>query len=91
MSAFSDLIAASTPITDHRPWPRVKVDQDNWSKAGAALAAGDLTLLGLWGETDRVHLALLDERARAIAILTLDCPDGRFRFYRRAASAGDQA
>jgi Ni,Fe-hydrogenase III large subunit len=78
MWALSDLIAAATPMSDHRPWPRVTVDQDNWGKAGAALAAGDLTLLGLWGETDRVHLALLDEDARAIAVLALACPDGRF-------------
>ncbi len=78
MLALSDLIAASTPVSDHRPWPRVMVDQDNWRKAGAALAAGDLTLLGLWGETNCVHLALLDEGARAIAVLTLDCPERRF-------------
>ncbi len=56
----------------------MSVDQERWRKAGAALAAGDFTLLGLWGEPDRAHLALLDERARAIGVLTLDCPDGRF-------------
>ncbi len=78
MATLSDLIAASAPVSDHRPWPRVSVDQDSWGKAGEALAAGDLTLLGLWGEIDRVHLALLDEAARAIAVLTLDCPEGRF-------------
>jgi Ni,Fe-hydrogenase III large subunit len=78
MRALSDLIAASTPVSGHRPWPRVTVDQGSWGKAGAALAAGDLTLLGLWGEPDRVHLALLDEGARAIAVFTLDGPDGRF-------------
>jgi Ni,Fe-hydrogenase III large subunit len=78
MRALSELIAASTPVSDHRPWPRVTIDQETWREAGAALAAGDLTLLGLWGEPGRVHLALLDEGARAIAVLTLDCPDGRF-------------
>jgi Ni,Fe-hydrogenase III large subunit len=78
MATLSDLIAASTPVSGHRPWPRVTVDQEVWGKASAALAAGDLTLLGLWGEPDRVHLALLDEAARAIAILTLVCPDAQF-------------
>jgi Ni,Fe-hydrogenase III large subunit len=78
MATLSDLIAASTPVNGHRPWPRVTVAQDRWEKAGKALAAGDLTLLGLWGEPDCLHLALLDAGARAIAVLTLDCPDGRF-------------
>jgi len=78
MGTLSDLIAASSPICDHCPWPRVTVTEDSWARAGVALAAGDLTLLGLWGETDRVHLALLDEGALAIAVLTLECPDGRF-------------
>jgi Ni,Fe-hydrogenase III large subunit len=78
MSALSDLIAPFAPIAPHKPWPRVVGDAAAWRKAGAALAAGELTLLSLWGEDRRVHLALLDEGARDIAVLSLDCADGRF-------------
>jgi Ni,Fe-hydrogenase III large subunit len=42
------------------------------------LAAGRLTLLGLWGEPASVHMALLDEPAREIGVLSLDCPNGAF-------------
>jgi Ni,Fe-hydrogenase III large subunit len=75
---LSDLIAPLARIEAHRPWPRLAGDLAAWRKAGAALASGELTLLGLWGDPDRVHLALLDESARAIAVLSLDCPDRAF-------------
>jgi Ni,Fe-hydrogenase III large subunit len=75
---LADLIAGATPIAEHRPWPRYIVDEALWRHAGAALAAGNVTLLDLWAESDCVHVALLDEDARRIAVLSLDCPDGRF-------------
>jgi Ni,Fe-hydrogenase III large subunit len=37
-----------------------------------------LTLLGLWGDRGCVHMALLDQAAADIAILSLDCATGRF-------------
>ncbi|HEY7798565.1 MAG TPA: NADH-quinone oxidoreductase subunit C [Hyphomonadaceae bacterium] len=72
------LTANRTPVAGHRPWPRFAVTEDIWRAAGEKLAAGDLTLFGLWGDAVCVHLALLDEPARGIAILSLDCPGGRF-------------
>ena len=42
------------------------------------LAEGKWTLLGLWGDTEAVHLALLDEGAADIAVVTRECPEGRF-------------
>ncbi|HVC15824.1 MAG TPA: Ni,Fe-hydrogenase III large subunit [Rhodanobacter sp.] len=47
-----------------------------WEAAGARLAAGTATLLSLWGEPGRVHLALLEEGA--IEHLAFDCPDGQY-------------
>jgi Ni,Fe-hydrogenase III large subunit len=65
-------------IEHHRPWPRVVTDENGWRVASEALAAGDWTLLGLWGETDAVHLAVRDDGAGEIAVVTLPCPTGSF-------------
>ena len=53
------LIQAGEPIGNHHPWPRVRVDARIWRQAIDHLAAGSLTLLSLWAEPGRVHMALL--------------------------------
>ena len=68
----------NAPTPTSRPWPRRAVDKDAWRAAGELLAAGDRSLLGLWGEAATVHLALFDEASGGIEILSLDCPDGKF-------------
>ena len=65
-------------VEGHRPWPRVVVSEDAWRLAAEQLGAGHWTLLGLWGDAPAVHMAVLDERARDVAVVTLRCPDGRF-------------
>jgi Ni,Fe-hydrogenase III large subunit len=75
------LLAGGTRVDGHRPWPRARVDEATWRLAGEMLAAGRLTLTGLWGEADVVHLAVLDEAEpgrAAGAVLSLGCPDGRY-------------
>ena len=62
----------------HRPWPRAVVGDDGWKKAIDLLAHGRCTLLGLWGDAGDVHMALLDEKARDIAVLTYHCRDGEY-------------
>ncbi len=65
----------------HAPFPRRIVDEEGWLEAADWLATGQATLLGLWGETGCVHMALLDEAADGdtpIMVLTLPCPDGRY-------------
>jgi Ni,Fe-hydrogenase III large subunit len=47
-----------------------------WNTAGEWLAAGETTLLGLWGDAPNVHMAILD--GGAISILTYVCKDGRY-------------
>ena len=41
----------------------------------ASWRQGRLSLLGLWGEPSMVHMAILDEAAADVAIVSLDCPD----------------
>jgi Ni,Fe-hydrogenase III large subunit len=53
------------------------VDTMRWQDVTQRLATGDCTLLGLWGEPGRVHMAVLDT-ALSIDVLSLDCRDGRY-------------
>jgi hypothetical protein len=57
---------------------RAVVGGDGWQFAVRELVEATATLLGLWGEKDAVHLALLEELSGAIAVITLPCPDGKF-------------
>jgi Ni,Fe-hydrogenase III large subunit len=78
MSALAEIIDRGTPSPAHRPWPRADVDGDAWRLATDRLAAGDLSLLSLWGDDGMVHMALLDNANNGVAVVTLTCPDGRF-------------
>jgi len=76
VTALQDLVSGGTLDAAHRPFPRPVVTVDAWRLAADALGRGELTLLGLWGDRSAVHMALRDEGE--IAVLSLDCPDGRF-------------
>lgn len=78
MSALSDLIRQGRVVGEHKPWPRVRVDLAVWSLAANGLADGRFSLLGLWGETATVHLALLDADSAEVAVISLPCPKGQF-------------
>src|SRR5512135_3437632 len=62
----------------HRPWPRASVADAGWKKAIDLLVRGHCTLLGLWGDAGDVHMALLDEKAGDMAVLTYHCQDGKY-------------
>ena len=70
-------------IEAHRPQPRIVVNEDGWLAVASRVAAGDWTLLSLWGDVGAAHLgaahmAILDESVGDIAVVTIECPDGRF-------------
>ena len=73
-----DSIKHGEAVTAHRPWPRASVADAGWKKAIDLLARGRLTLLGLWGDAGDVHMALLDERAGDIAVVSYACKDGKY-------------
>lgn len=78
MTELGVLLEQGTRVAAHRPWPRAIVDAATWRLATEKLRDGQLTLLGLWGDQGVVHMALLDEGATDIAIVSLDCATGRF-------------
>jgi Ni,Fe-hydrogenase III large subunit len=75
MASLTDLMLKGRKIQQHKPWPRAVVDASAWTLAASELALGRLSLLGLWGEPSAVHMAVMDEPAGEIAVVSLDCPD----------------
>jgi Ni,Fe-hydrogenase III large subunit len=78
MAGLSEFLSKSDIASSHRPCPRAGVGAEMWNEAIAALASGQWQLLGLWGEPDRIHMALRDDADEAIAVITLDCPSRRY-------------
>ena len=54
------------------------VDETRWEHVARMSEANGWTLLSLWGEPDRVHLAFADLEAGEARVLTLACPDGAY-------------
>jgi Ni,Fe-hydrogenase III large subunit len=77
MAALIDMIEGRR-IEGHRPWPRVVVDESGWGFVVGQLAAGQWTLLGLWGDPGAAHMAVLDAGPREAAVVTIECPQTRF-------------
>ena len=63
-------------VEGHKPGPRVVVSSETWRVLAGELAAGHVTLFGLWGDSDKVHMALLEEAE--IVVVTVECQDGKF-------------
>jgi Ni,Fe-hydrogenase III large subunit/Ni,Fe-hydrogenase III component G len=78
MTTFNDLNEGGRRVAEHRSIPRVVVGLKGWELAAKRLHEGRLTLLGLWADKGAVHLALLDEPEGDVAILSYECPDGRY-------------
>ena len=74
---FDDLNGRS--VAGHCPWPRMQVDTDTWTKAADLLSHGALTLVGLWGEPQAVHMAIANAKNPSrLLVLSISCPDGLY-------------
>jgi Ni,Fe-hydrogenase III large subunit len=76
--ALIDIVKHGETAKAHRPWPRAVVGDDGWKKAIDLLARGRCMLLGLWGDAGAVHMALRDEKAGTIALLTYNCDGSEY-------------
>src|SRR5207253_2172395 len=65
-------------IDGHHPCPRLVVNEDGWRLAADQMTAGRWTLLGLWGDAGAAHMAVLGPAPSEVAVITIECPDGRF-------------
>ncbi|HEY0836295.1 MAG TPA: nickel-dependent hydrogenase large subunit [Azospirillum sp.] len=75
---FGIINRIGTPVDGHRPWPRFTVTAGGWRTLVETLSGNAWSLLGLWGEPATVHAALREELSGDIAVVSLDCPDGKF-------------
>ena len=73
-----DTIDHRSQAKAHRPWPRADVADEGWQQAIDLLASGRCTLLGLWGDAPQVHMALLDETAGDVVVLSYTCKAGQY-------------
>jgi Ni,Fe-hydrogenase III large subunit len=78
ITSLAAQLALCAPVDGHAPWPRRRVSPDLWLRAAEEFGGGRWTLLALWGEPERVHMAVLDEEEGAPQVLSLDCEQGRF-------------
>ncbi|MBI1986508.1 MAG: NADH-quinone oxidoreductase subunit C [Rhodospirillales bacterium] len=78
MATLIETISKGRKVESHRPWPRFTVDAGTWNAVAARLADGQATLAGLWGADDDVHMAVVDAADKALAVVSLDCPQGTF-------------
>lgn len=78
MSSLREILAEGLRAGSHRPWPRAIVSAKTWDLASRRLAEGRLILLGLWGEADAVHMALLSEEPFDIGVVTIESKNGAF-------------
>lgn len=78
MSLLNDLMREGRPVDAHRPWPRAVLSVESWCYCLDQLAGGHWSMLGLWGESGMAHMALLDCGTDDIAVVSLECPDGKF-------------
>jgi Ni,Fe-hydrogenase III large subunit len=59
-------------------WSRATVDPREWEQAAVRLQAGELSLLGLWGEPGFAHMALMEPATNAFSVLSIACEQNRF-------------
>jgi Ni,Fe-hydrogenase III large subunit len=59
-------------------WTHTIVDREAWGAAAVRLPAGELCLLGLWGEPGIVHMAIMRSASNECAVLSLPCETGRY-------------
>jgi Ni,Fe-hydrogenase III large subunit/Ni,Fe-hydrogenase III component G len=76
MTWLQETMQRGRPAGTARVHPRAIIDEVAWIEAGEQLASGRGTMLGLWSDTDAVHLVVLDDGR--LGVLTLACPTGRF-------------
>src|SRR5262247_100454 len=77
MAALIDRIEGRR-VEGHRPWPRAIVREQGWRAIISEFSAGRLALLGLWGDSGCVHMAVLDEDSGEIAVASFDCPQKQY-------------
>jgi Ni,Fe-hydrogenase III large subunit len=78
MRTLGETIRAGQLVEEHRPWPRVVLSRERWQEAAHRLQSGEWALLGLWGERELVHMAVIEGETTECGVLSLACEGNRF-------------
>ena len=73
-----DILREGRRVERQDPWPRVVVTHETWRHTTNVLAAGKLTLLGLWADGEHVHMALSGKDHDDFGVMSLQCDGKRF-------------
>jgi len=78
MDIKEDLRERATVVETQRPWSRFAVDADGWRRSILAAAQGSATMVGLWSDGGAIYMALAEEPASELVVVSLACPDAHF-------------
>lgn len=73
-----EFLSLGRPVEGHRPWPRFVLDQKGWRLLIDRLRVAEWSVMAEWAEREHIHVALRDESAGDIAVVSHHCPDRRF-------------
>ena len=59
-------------------WIPLAVNREAWEQAAERLHSGELSLLSLWGEPGRAHMAVIENQSNEVGLLSLACEANRF-------------
>ena len=78
MPNLTEILRPFPRIENHGPWPRHQVDAESWRALTELLAEEKISLLGLWGDANQVHMAVLASEPWSVAVASLACENGKF-------------
>ena len=78
MTSLKQTILGAQAVEMRGPWPRCVVGRQTWHQAAERLQNGDWALMGLWGEPDFAHMALIECETSQGAVLSVACEEGAF-------------
>jgi Ni,Fe-hydrogenase III large subunit len=59
-------------------WAHSIVSRDPWLEAAERLRSGECSLLGLWGERDQAHMAVIEVKTGECVVLSIACEANHF-------------
>jgi Ni,Fe-hydrogenase III large subunit len=76
--SFPDVAALGRRVEGHNGCARFEVEEGVWTEIASQLGPAQQILSGLWGDADTVHMAVVDEAASSLSVISLHCPERRF-------------
>jgi Ni,Fe-hydrogenase III large subunit len=76
-NTIAAILGQLAPVEFHAPWRRFDVDTQTWTAIAKSLGDAEGDLLGLWGDTDTIHMAVRAQSADPF-VISLAVTEGSF-------------